>query len=214
MAEKTKTRRKVTLESVLATIKEAGELQKEAAKESREGRRELKAYIKGLGEFQEKGWQRLQKSMATTTETVNRVTGAYDNRWGDFMENLVRGDLARLLGDRGAAEGAERAEGPLKNKKAEFDLWAGNGKDVVLAEVKTTMRSENVEEFVEKLGRARAWLPDEIGDRTLYGALAFLRADENVRRRAGNLGLFLVESPGGSGLSRVANEKGFKPKEW
>ena len=210
-----------TQEDLARTQKEERRKAAEERRKTEEHGRKIEAAMAEERRKTEEERRKTEKVMRETARFIKKVTGDYDNRWGDFMENLVRGDLVRLLGERGVAVGAGAAEGPLSaededgNEAAEFDLWAGNEREAVLAEVKTTLRPEDVEGFAEKLGRARAWFPEKVGDRALYGVLAFLRAHGSVRTRAERLGLFLVESPGeGAGLSRVVNSAGFAPRKW
>jgi len=76
-------------------------------------------------------------------------------------------------------------------------------------EVKTTLRPRDVKRLEEKLARFREWLPAYSGHR-LYGAVAYLEADESVVRHAERRGLFVIRATGSS--ASIVNEPDFRPR--
>ncbi|MEA3642456.1 MAG: hypothetical protein VBE63_21295 [Lamprobacter sp.] len=70
------------------------------------------------------------------------------------MESLVEGDLVNLLRARGIA--ITDTSTRLKGQRAdggnyEFDILAHNGEELVVVEVKTTLRPKDVKAFLRKL---------------------------------------------------------------
>ncbi|MCY4361462.1 MAG: hypothetical protein OXE42_04625, partial [Gammaproteobacteria bacterium] len=90
----------------------------------------------------------------------------------------------------------------------EFDIVAGNGDEVVVTEVKTTLRSEDVAQFLDKLRRFTVYEPRYRGER-IYGAVAYLKADGAVVTYAQRQGLFVIRATGDS--ASIVNDKDFKP---
>jgi hypothetical protein len=80
---------------------------------------------------------------------------------------------------------------------------------MVIVEVKTTLRPQDVDDFHEKLWKAKSFMP-EYKDWIIYGAVAFITADSSSDRMAQNMGFFVIKATGSS--SSIVNESGFKPK--
>ena len=226
------TKKKVTLEDAWEIIREVGQLQKETKKEIKELGKKLdqtdelaKQTFEGLKQTDEqvdrttKAVDRTTKAVDRTTKNLDRANGNFNNKWGAFLENLVRGDLVALLKSRDIA--VERILSRMKFQRAdgsiggEYDLVAINGKEVVVVEVKTTLGAEDIDEFLGSLKKFKTHYP-EYGDKRVYGGIAYLgSADRSPKTYAINRGLFLIQSPGGKpGVSTIINERGFKPKEY
>ena len=61
----------------------------------------------------------------------------------------------------------------------EYDIIATNGKEIVVVEVKTTLRVQYVKHFLEDLKKFTVRLPDFKG-KIVYGAVAYLRARRGI----------------------------------
>ena len=126
------------------------------------------------------------------------------------MESLVEGDLIKLLRSKGIEvhDTSMRRKGSHNGHSFEFDIIAHNGREIVIVEVKTTLRVKDVKHFVSKLKNARVWL-DEYKDYNVYGAIAFLRADEGSASFAENQKLFVIKATGNS--ASIINNETFVP---
>ena len=167
-----------------------------------------------------------QREVRELNESLKEANGNFNNKWGRFLENLLEGDLVKLLKDWNI--GVERTLPRVTVKRAdgtiaaEYDLVAVNGKEIVVVEVKTTLEKDAVGHFVEKLGDFKNQFPEH-GDKSLYGAVAYMSIKEkdyskefrhgNASDLAQEFGLFLIKSPGGGpkDVSTIVNKKGFKP---
>ena len=76
-------------------------------------------------------------------------------------------------------------------------------------EVKTTLKVQHIKYFLEDLKKFTVRLPDFKG-KTVYGAVAYLRAEEEAARYAERQGLFVIKATGSS--ASIVNKKDFKPK--
>ena len=144
------------------------------------------------------------------------------------MENLLEGDLVKLLDDWGIK--VERTLPRVKVKMssiilAEYDLLAVNGREIVVVEVKTTLEKDNVGRFIGKLKKFRDHFPEH-KDKILHGAVAYMSIKEDDRSKefrkydnsyemAQEKGLFLIQAPGGAkGVSKIVNKEGFRPAKF
>ncbi|MEZ4776116.1 MAG: hypothetical protein R3D00_23285 [Bacteroidia bacterium] len=147
-------------------------------------------------------------------ETDKRIKAAYDlfeGQWGKLMESLVEGDLVQLLRARGIDihQTTERIRGSRNGHNFEFDIIAHNGNEIVVMEVKTTLRVNYVKYFLHKLEQVKTFLP-MYKDFRVYGAIAYLKAEENSDRFAEKERLFVIRATGNS--SSIVNPPDFIPR--
>ena len=142
-------------------------------------------------------------------------------RWGQFMENLAEKDLLELLCERSI-----RVDKILPNllaldddgytRKAEYDLVAHNGEEIVVVEVKTTLFKIDIDAFISKLGRFRSYFP-RWKNYKVYGAMIYMGEARNEIDKAvpyaESEGLLLIRCPKGStGMAKIVNLVGFVPR--
>lgn len=164
----------------------------------------------------EKVWlmfQETDKKFQETDKKIRELNSLFTTQWGKLMETLVEGDLVNLLKSRKIEvyRTSQRVKGNFKGTSYEFDIIAKNGKEVVIVEVKTTLRTNDVTNFIKKLRNAKEWMPDLI-DNSVYGAVAYLTAESSSDIMAANKGLFVIRATGNS--ASITNEEGFKPAEF
>ncbi len=127
------------------------------------------------------------------------------------MESLVEGDLARILSARGIhiVDTYTRRKGAKEGKSFEFDIVAHDTTEIVIVEVKTTLRVKYVKAFLENRSQIKTLLP-EYKDYRIMGGVAFLRAEERSEAMAEKQGLFVIRATGDS--AALVNKPDFVPK--
>ena len=183
-----------------ATPEEIWEILRQVAKRQKEGERTAR-----------REWEKLRAETRETDRRLKKAEDMFTSQWGRLMESLVKGDLVPLLQQRGIAVEmtTQRVAASRNGEHFEVDILAANGTEAVAVEVKTTLRPRDVKRFEEKLARFREWLPAYSGHR-LYGAVAYLEADESVVRHAERRGLFVIRATGSS--ASIVNDPGFEPR--
>ena len=155
--------------------------------------------------------QETARQMLETDRRLRKAENMFTSRWGRFLESLVEGDLVPLLKERGIA--VERTlrnmTGRRNGEHFEVDIVVANGVEVVVVEVKTTLRPKSVKRFLAKLGQFREWCP-EYRRHTIFGAVAYLKADAAVCVHAERQGLFVIRATGNS--ATITNEPDFRPR--
>jgi len=153
----------------------------------------------------------IDRQMQETDRRLKKAEDLFTTQWGRLMESLVRGDLVALLNERGieVERTLQRVESRRGGRHFEVDLLAVNGREVVVVEVKTTLRSEGVTKFVSKLSEFLDWCAEYRGRRIL-GAVAYLDGAESVTKYAERSGLFVIRATGNS--ASILNEPGFEPR--
>lgn len=153
----------------------------------------------------------LTQKFRETDKKIKELAALFTTQWGKLIETLVEGDLVKLLKARGiqVERTIERIKGNYKGQNFEYDIIAVNGDEIVIVEVKTTLRPQDVTEFHEKLWKAKTYM-HEYKDRVVYGCVAFLRCEGASDRMAEKLGFFVIKATGSS--SSIVNKEDFKPK--
>ncbi|KJV08137.1 hypothetical protein [Methylocucumis oryzae] len=201
-------------------IKELRESQKETGfliQELRESQKETDRQFKETDrKFQElrESQKETDRQFKETDRKINELNDLFTSQWGRLMESLVEGDLVKILNQRGIAisDTSTRLKGRCADGgNFEFDILAHNGHEVVVIEVKTTLRPDDVKKFLHKLGQMKHWLP-RYANSTLYGGVAWLTAVAGAEDMAVNQGLFSIRATGNS--AAIVNAQDFHPRAW
>lgn len=89
-----------------------------------------------------------------------------------------------------------------------MDFLAEGGKEVVVVEVKTTLRIGDVNEMVKK--RIKIFRKHYLRLVIIYGAFSFLHASDNVSAYAKKRGLWLIRAT--NNTARIINTSDSKPR--
>jgi len=182
-------REPATFETVWASLQELSESQKETDRQMKETDRQMKE----------------------TDRRLKKLDQLFTSQWGALIESLVEGDLVNLLQSRNIPVQRihPRPYGRRNGEHFEFDILAVNGEQVVVVEVKTTLRPEDVNHFLRKLARFTVYEPEYSG-KTVYGAVAYLKASEAATVHAERQGLFVIRATGDS--ASIVNDEQFQPR--
>ncbi len=151
------------------------------------------------------------RRMKETDKQIKKTEALFNTQWGQLMESLVEGDLIEILNQWGIAiaHTSTRVKQRGQGDDYEYDIIAVNGREVVVVEVKTTLKVSDVKDFLESLGKLTVRMPYH-KDKRIYGAVAWLRADEEAEVYAAKQGLFVIRATGSS--ARIVNREDFKPQ--
>ena len=79
---------------------------------------------------------------------------------------------------------------------AEIDGLLENGTQAMAVEVKTTLRTKDIDEHLERMERIRAYADAHDDKREFMGAMAATIIDHNTKKYALSKGLFIIEPSG------------------
>jgi Holliday junction resolvase-like predicted endonuclease len=153
----------------------------------------------------------LNEKFQETDKRIKEAFNLFEGQWGKLMESLVEGDLVRILRERGIdiSDTFTRRKGNRNGKSFEFDIIAHDTTEIVIVEVKTTLRAKHVQAFLNKMDQIKELLP-EYKDYQIMGGVAFLRAEESSDAMAEKRGLFVIRATGDS--AALVNKPDFVPK--
>ena len=192
-----------TPEKVWATLDRIAEKQEKAALDMEKIRKRQKQTDRQM--------KQTDRQMKQTDRQMKKLAGLFTSQWGKLMESLVEGDLVPLLQARGISVQSThpRVRGRRNGKHYEFDILAGNGEEMVVVEVKTTLKADDVKQFLEKLNKFTEYEPVYRG-KQVYGAVAYLRVEQDSELYAERQGLFVIRATGNS--ASIINDAGFVPR--
>ncbi|MBI9037389.1 MAG: hypothetical protein JEY97_04580 [Bacteroidales bacterium] len=153
------------------------------------------------------------KQMKETAKEIKKLSALFTSQWGKLVESLVEGDLIKLLKEKGipVEQTLQRVKGNHEGENYEYDIIAVNGDEIVIVEVKTTLRPQDVKDFHEKIWKAKKYM-SAYKDKVIYGCVAFISADGASDRMVEKQGFYVIKATGGS--ASIVNQKDFKPKKW
>jgi hypothetical protein len=156
-------------------------------------------------------FQETDRQFKETDRKIREVDRLFTTQWGKLVESLVEGDLIKLLSEKNikVERTTQRVRGNREGQNYEFDIIAINVDEIVIVEVKTTLRPADITDFNEKLWKSKTYLPEYSG-KVIYGAMAFITAEGSSERMAEKQGFFVIRATGNS--SFIINQDDFKPK--
>ena len=131
-----------------------------------------------------------------------------------MLEALVRPGVAELFQARGIAVNGslERPRVRRGGKELEIDLLLVNGDALVVVEVKSIFKVEDIRKLLRDLEVFLDFFPEYRGYRR-FGAVAALSIDESTDRYAYRRGLFVL-TLGREGLVTLRNDATFRPQDF
>ncbi len=199
------------MEQSTKQFQETREMMRETSRETALRFKDLENLHKKNDEEHQAAKKELERIERIQQKKYKQLESMFTGQWGKLVESLVEGKLVYILKQRNidVKETYTRIESPEKDM--ELDIIAANGKDVVVVEVKTTLKIQLVDEFLEKLERFRELFP-RFAEENIFGAVAFLRDEASAAKYAQKKGLFIIKATGDS--ASIVNRENFIPKNW
>ncbi len=167
----------------------------------------------------DKKFQDTDKKFQDTDKMMKNLmkkSSEFDSNWGKLVEAMVEPAVLGLFKDRGIDVSVVTNNIVIEKdgkQVFEMDMLLRNGDSVVLVEVKTTLRHNDVNEHIEKrLKRFKEFFP-EYNDKKIYGAVAYIKCKENADLYATRKGLFVLTFSG-KNLIVIKNDKDYQPRDF
>lgn len=129
------------------------------------------------------------------TERNAKLIGDLGNKFGSFTEGMAFPAMEKILRERfGMTTVTTRYKTQSGGDTIEIDvLGMANGavNTVVVVEVKSRLKSRDIDQMTKILNRFTDYFPEQKGKK-LYGILAFVDASEQVIREAEKAGLYVA----------------------
>ena len=156
-------------------------------------------------------WREIDCEMQETDRRLRKTYELFVSEWETLIEALARRDLIPLLNSRGievdyVSRHHERNHG---GRRWDIDIVTVNSREVVAVLVRTTLKRDGVDEFLDMLRNVDGVMREYAG-RAFYGVVAYLEAEESADAYAERRGLFVIRATGGS--TSITNHENFRPR--
>jgi hypothetical protein len=199
--------------------REAERQQREAKRQQREAEHQQRQMERQMErqewEREHQEWKRVhEQEMAEFRKVIaqaNKQVAGISDRWGEFVENLVRPAAVRLFREQGIQVHQTALNLIPESGELEIDILAENTHEIVAIEVKSHLQARDVKRFLKTLEAFKTGFPKYQNHR-LYGAVAGIKVGTKAEQEAGKAGLFLIKPAGDSVM--ITNLPGFAPRIW
>lgn len=157
---------------------------------------------------------RLDRRFQESLQQIRALEALFSSQWGKFVEALVQPGVLRLFREWGIAVHYvnQRVKSEYNGSNIEVDLILENEQDVIVVEVKSILKVQDVNDFLVDLDDFLRFFPKYAG-RRIYGAVAGLTIEENADRYAYRRGLFVL-AMADAGLVQMRNDEKFRPHDF
>ena len=159
-------------------------------------------------------WAILQEVAQSQKETARQM-GKFHNRFGEVVEYMIAPNLCDKFREIGLifpkANNKTKVKDYENNIHFEIDVMLENSDKAMLIEVKTKLKTEDVNDHISRLEKMRNYANLHNDKRNFLGAVASVIMTSNVKEYALKQGFFAIEPSGES--FRITPPQG-QPKEW
>ncbi|MFN8455223.1 MAG: DUF3782 domain-containing protein [Anaerolineae bacterium] len=149
-----------------------------------------------------------------TDKKINQLSGLFSSQWGKLLEALVQPAALRLFQERGIQVHYvyQRVKSQLDGETLELDLLLENSTEVVVLEIKSTLKVSDVTDFLADVNQFLHFFPRYRSYR-VYAGVAGLSIEEEADRYAYRQGLFVLGLTG-EGVVQIKNGLDFRPRNF
>ncbi|MBN2092236.1 hypothetical protein JW964_21635 [candidate division KSB1 bacterium] len=156
--------------------------------------------------------ERLDRRFKETDRHLRRMENLFNGQWGKLIESLAESGIVELLQQRGIAVNklSRRIEARKNGHQTEIDFLITNSEELVVGEVKTTLKVADVKDFLNKLDEFLLFFP-EYKSYKVFGAVIGIKIEEYADKFAYRNGLFVLK---GGGKLKMLNDDKFRPVDF
>ncbi len=178
--------------------------------------KETERIMKEQSQETDRRFQQTDRQIEKMSQEVKRVSqqvGAITGKWGAFVENMVAPACETLFLNRGIPvhQVSQRVKRRLGGDTLEIDVLVTNENHVLIVEVKSTLKVQDINDFMEDLSQFKQFFP-EYSHKQLYGAVAGIDIEDGADKYATRQGLFVLIQSGET--MTIFNKAQFEPKIW
>ncbi|OQW93447.1 MAG: DUF3782 domain-containing protein [Beggiatoa sp. IS2] len=185
----------MTYEQVLELISKLSQEVRELRSAQQETDKQIQETDKQLRSAQQETDKQIQKTGKQIKELATQI-GGLGNKFGRFAEGLAFPSMEKILRQR---FGLETISLRVKRQKAqgeelELDILAyrnGDNKAVFVVEVKSHLQSRELTQILKTLTKFPEFFPEH-NDKKLYGMVAVVDANKEMRQKVIEAGLYLA----------------------
>jgi hypothetical protein len=220
--------KELTFKDVWAALMELKESQRETDRQMKESRMETDRQMKEsrletdrqMKESRletDRQMKELKKSMDESQQRIEKNLGGLGNTLGQISEATLSAELWKKFRDLGFPVTRQSTRMKFLDEdgrvQTEADLFIENGDCVILAEIKSNMKNDYVDDHLERMEIVRKHFDGRGDNRKLIGAVAAAVMPDGVLKYAQKNG-FYVAVLSGDAVTLAEMPHGFKAREW
>ncbi|GMO47236.1 MAG: hypothetical protein Ta2B_29240 [Termitinemataceae bacterium] len=160
--------------------------------------------------------RKIQETAEQMKETDRRV-GALTNSFGKTVEYMVVPNLVKKFRELGFEFEKTQRDVVIKSIKhnifTEVDAFLENGDKVMAVEIKNKVKTDDINDHVERMEKLRKDADFRNDKRKYLGAIAGVIFDDNEKTYALKKGFYVIE-PSGETFNITTPSGKYKPHEW
>ena len=187
---------------------EAARKKEEAARKKEDDARQAKADARQIEV--DRQIAKMSKSIKKLTRKLSKEEG----QWGRIAESLVGGELIAIMKERFGVvldDVALRMKGTYNDRTWEIDVIGVNSNVVVIVEVKTTLDTSHIKEFMRSIVNRFPKLVKRHKNSTVYAGIAYVRTSSSEAKTINDAeknGLFVIKVI--NNTNKIVNSTDFK----
>lgn len=196
------------------TNKELKESSRDFDRRLKESKEDFDSWRKESNRDFDRRSKEYDKLSKETDKKIKKLADLFETQWGKLIEALVEPGALQLFRDRGIQVNyvTRRYESFKNGDKMEIDLLLMNSTEIVVIEVKTTLKVNDVRDFLEDLSQFLDFYP-RFKEFRICGAVAAVNIEEEADKFAYRKGLFVLKA-GKEGILQILNDMKFKPNDF
>ena len=210
----------LTFEIVWAALMETRQRMEESHQRMQESQLHLEEHFKEqMKESQERNDKTFRESQERTDKILSELSkqlGGIGNNVGELTESMFGGRLWEKFAEFGIPVTEQSTRRRFANNKetiAEVDIFIENGQYAIPVEIKTKLKTEDIDEHIARIEKIRSYFDAKCDTRILLGAVAGGIVSDHVLNYSHSKGLFVIVQSGDS-VTIADTPEGFKPREW
>jgi hypothetical protein len=176
-------------------------------------RKQMEAAREADREQMEKANRELREAMKETDKRI----GYLSNRFGEVVEYMMVPKLEEEFNALGYTFNKTHRDTIIRDRKnnifTEVDAFLENGDCVILVEIKSKLKTSDIDDHVERMQKMRVYADLRNDKRKYYGAIAGVIVSESDKIYALKNGFYVVE-PSGDSLMITPPEGEYSPRAW
>lgn len=149
-----------------------------------------------------------------TDEVIKKLANLFTGQWGKIIDSLAESGILEIMRERGIKVNnlARELESHKYGHHFKLDFLLSSENEVVIEQVRTTLRANDVKGFLKNLKDFLLFYPYYKGFK-IYGAMIGIRIEQKADKFAYRNGLFVFKVDG-EGMLKILNDIDFKPKDF
>ena len=183
--------------------------------------------VRGIAQRQEETAQQMKetdrqmkenaKQMEERDRKMDEKLGKLGDRFGEMIEHMVMQSLVKKFRELGfvftKANPRSIIDDEEHNILTEIDITLENGDKVMIVEVKSKPKTEDIKDHIKRMEKVKAHANLHNDSRKYLGAIAGMVFNKNAKDFALKNGFYVIE-PSGEEFVITVPEGAYSPREW